>query len=975
MQVPELPLDVLSQIAALVSPPYHPPSEYDAPDSPTPPPFVLDALDPHPPNLPYPNNTLSALSKASHRLLEASRPWLWEEVDVRSGGGWLAVVNALTEEVPGSGERTPMEITMKRKYPSSLGKRTPVTPLSPAIPAADAHVTPNTIPGGTNHYSPNPTAFPFPYTPPNSTPSQSSALGVQFPASPPQPSHAALLLTPPGSRGTSPNPAFQPIIYEASMALQRAGSSSQGSESDERPYESQREHSSSGEHGAQLSRCNTIATSAPNSNSKPGILSTPHSRKLRGRSRSPHGRVGFDTASISGVIERSRSASAHRSPDDRTPRDGWPRRVTLERRRSSLSRSRVRSQYDCDDEKGATDEEDEEDDIITPMSPPKTYTMPTRIPAVQPLTEQPAEEEEAFENVNPELLPTPGPYIRHLSFNNFRTIGSRRTLDEAVRGRYVTGGRLEGVIKNCPNMITLCMTEYVDSALSFPVLEDVLFRGYRKPRSPRRFSTGNHLTRQRSLSIDAQLFESPTTALSQLDPPRPDYVPYEDETEAEKWNRRSMFTALQGLDLTGCVSQVFTSAMREFFVEWLDPEFYDETDLEDRGRSRHRYIDAPSSTEDEDDAVSEFHIRRRPLKRTPRFTAMRRLSLRACTTLDPPLLHHLVLSFPNLTHLDLSNTRVPSSVLVSLTESPPRAMRLQSLSLARCPRLDSHAIVDFLVLSSATRDLTELNLYMNPTQTQPLTPLDVDRLLTAPCIKSGKLRYLDLSSACISKHHLQPGVFPPQPSLLSLGLSHIPHLPLPPIANFLADLAPNVEVLSISGTGVAQLNPRGTSIQTTLELHAYLINPLTRVPFSLASLSLNGGSSGPDLRPGATRLRVVELSGPIRRLIADGGAGEWKVVKSKGGRGWYVDTSAGWIPDLDPNPETGEPAREGKRKFVRHLPSSHPRRQWLSSLAEAGGRVGSAVGWHSRKMEIVRGMGMLGREEGMAGVGGFAFEE
>jgi hypothetical protein len=37
--------------------------------------------------------------------------------------------------------------------------------------------------------------------------------------------------------------------------------------------------------------------------------------------------------------------------------------------------------------------------------------------------------------------------------------------------------------------------------------------------------------------------------------------------------------------------------------------------------------------------------------------------------------------------------------------------------------------------------------------------------------------------------------------------------------------------------------------------------------------------------------------------------------------------------------------------------------------------VNSGVGWHARKMEVVRGFGMLGREEGMAGAGAFAFEE
>ena len=515
------------------------------------------------------------------------------------------------------------------------------------------------------------------------------------------------------------------------------------------------------------------------------------------------------------------------------------------------------------------------------------------------------------------------------------------------------------------------MTEYVDSSLSFPVIEDLLFRGYRKPRGPRRMSVSHSLTRQRSLSVDPNPAFSPMTTTSQLDPPRPEYVPYEDETEDDKWTRRGKFTALQALDLTGCVSHVFTNAMREFCLDYLDPD-HDETDDDDhRGRSRHRHSDVPSSTEEDDTTTAPARAVKPRSRRTPRFSAMQRLSLRACTTLDPPLLHDLVLAFPNLTHLDLSNTRIPTSLITALTESPPRQMRLQSLSLARCPRLDSTALVNLLVLSTATRDLTELNLYTNPTQGNAITTSDLDRLLTAPCIKSGRLRYLDLSSAGITAFHLAPGVFPAQRRLLSLGLSHIPKLPLQPIADFLLNQAPNVEILTIAGTAVeTSLSGRKSSIQTTLELHAYLLNPITTIPFSLASLSLQ--PSGPDLRPGATHLRVVELSSPIRKLIADGGSGQWKVVKSKGGRGWYVDLSAGWID----NPEgvVGSDGRQAKQ-FVRHLPASHPRRQWLSSLAYAGGRVRSAVGWHSRKMEVVRGMGMLGREEGMAGVGGFAFDD
>ena len=433
------------------------------------------------------------------------------------------------------------------------------------------------------------------------------------------------------------------------------------------------------------------------------------------------------------------------------------------------------------------------------------------------------------------------------------------------------------------------MTEYVDSSLSFAVVEDLFFRGYRKPRAPRRMSISHTLTRQRSLSVDPNPSFSPMTTTSQLDPPRPEYVPYEDENEEERWTRRGKFTPLQALDLTGCVSHVFTNAMREFCVDYLDPD-HDDTE-DERGRSRHRGNEVPSSTEDEDDLLAS-RPQKRSNRRTPRFSAMRRLSIRACTTLDPPLIHDLILAFPNLTHLDISNTRAPTSLLVSLTEAAPRNMRLQSLSLARCPRLDPTAIVNFLVLSPATRDLVELNLYMNPSQANTITTTDLDRLLTAPCIKSGRLRYLDLSSTGMTEFHLNPAIFPAQPRLLSFGLSHIPTLDLRPIADFLLYSAPNVEILTLAGTAFnTALSPRNTSIQTTMELHARLINPLTTVPFSLASLSLNSQAMGPDLRPGATRLRVIELSSPVRKLIADGGAGEWKVVKSKGGRGCLLDGS------------------------------------------------------------------------------------
>jgi hypothetical protein len=94
---------------------------------------------------------------------------------------------------------------------------------------------------------------------------------------------------------------------------------------------------------------------------------------------------------------------------------------------------------DVEDEEDEDDEDEMEDELM-PLAKRRVSFMEERSPSV---------EEEIWENVNPELLPPPGPYIRHITFTNFKTIGSRRTQEEAVRGRFVTAGRLEGVIKVC----------------------------------------------------------------------------------------------------------------------------------------------------------------------------------------------------------------------------------------------------------------------------------------------------------------------------------------------------------------------------------------------------------------------------------------------------------------------------------------------------------------------------------------------
>ena len=102
------------------------------------------------------------------------------------------------------------------------------------------------------------------------------------------------------------------------------------------------------------------------------------------------------------------------------------------------------------------DEDEEMDDELMPLAKRSvSFTGEREV--------SPPVQEEVWENVNPELLPPPGPYIRHISFTNFKTIGSRRTQEEAVRGRFVTAGRLEGVIKVSQKFIHVLTLELPES--------------------------------------------------------------------------------------------------------------------------------------------------------------------------------------------------------------------------------------------------------------------------------------------------------------------------------------------------------------------------------------------------------------------------------------------------------------------------------------------------------------------------------
>lgn len=435
-------------------------------------------------------------------------------------------------------------------------------------------------------------------------------------------------------------------------------------------------------------------------------------------------------------------------------------------------------------------------------------------------------------------------------------------------------------------MMTFGATEYMDGALTLPVLKELFLRG-----APSRGR--GRPSRGRGLMTEG-----------------------DDDDERE---RRRECQELEAVDLTGCVSAVFVNALTELVNAYLLPESAAEEEQHPRRHYRHTF-DEPLT-----------------------FPGLQRLGMRGVKSILPRILNPFVLAFPSLTHLDLSGTRITSDALYSLAES--QTVRLISLALGRCTRLSSQSLRDFLVHSPVTARLRELSLYGDLTFPSPLTEDDLREIITlAPCFVSGEMVYLDISSAPLTNELLLE--FPQQNNMRSLGISHVANLELKAISDFLKAKCAGIEILTLVGTspelncglragaGNGDAIPRGSVRQSSIALQSQLIRPLCTPPFSF-SLTLPSSPAAPP----PTRLRVVELS-PVMLGGLGAGAGSWKIIRSKGGRGWYVDTASGWVAQ-----------REGS-VLRRDLESSHPLRQELERLSEANGNVSSGTGWHARKMEV-----------------------
>ncbi|KAJ5606192.1 hypothetical protein N7510_008973 [Penicillium lagena] len=252
---------------------------------------------------------------------------------------------------------------------------------------------------------------------------------------------------------------------------------------------------------------------------------------------------------------------------------------------------------------------------------------------------------------------------------------------------------------------------------------------------------------------------------------------------------------------------------------------------------------------------------------------LKRISLHECSTLPAGIFDLLLPRLINLTHLDLTHTQVNDSALFSI----PETARITHLSLSRCMRLRSSAVVEFLTTHPAVNEsLVYLNLLTDPTRFRLLEEDDVTALL--PKLPD-TLRSLNLGGAKVTSEHA-PLLVPLTKHLEELGLSS-------------ADLSVQ-DVNSFFKPQERDSGSRKTYAPSTL---CYL--DLAKVPqltlgaiFNTATCALLTGQSYP--------LQVIEFSDkiitPLRERSKTQRVSVGWTVRDLGRRGWYVRDPAS-MPD------------------------------------------------------------------------------
>ncbi|ODV80257.1 uncharacterized protein CANTADRAFT_89828 [Suhomyces tanzawaensis NRRL Y-17324] len=145
-----------------------------------------------------------------------------------------------------------------------------------------------------------------------------------------------------------------------------------------------------------------------------------------------------------------------------------------------------------------------------------------------------------------------------------------------------------------------------------------------------------------------------------------------------------------------------------------------------------------------------------------------KISFHDCSSLTLDIFNKLLPNFTSLTRLDLNHTSINSTVLLNCL---PHSVRLTHLSLARCSKLTTKDLINFLTTHPAVANdsLQWLNLQIDTNVVSPLS--DVYLLYTLRHLKAPDLKYLNLGGLPVNSRILNV-IKNKFTNLESLSISH-----------------------------------------------------------------------------------------------------------------------------------------------------------------------------------------------------------
>ncbi|CAI5756095.1 unnamed protein product [Candida verbasci] len=170
-----------------------------------------------------------------------------------------------------------------------------------------------------------------------------------------------------------------------------------------------------------------------------------------------------------------------------------------------------------------------------------------------------------------------------------------------------------------------------------------------------------------------------------------------------------------------------------------------------------------------------------------------KLSLHDCSNLSQEVLLKIITKLFNTKRLDLNHTSINSSILLKL----PISCKITHLSLARCSKLTTKDLINFLVNHPSVNQgsLEWLNLQIDSNVVSPLT--DVYLLYTLRHLNAPNLKYLNIGGMPIN-YKILLTIKNKFLNLISLNISHARNISLEELNDFMNENS-NIKFLDLSG--------------------------------------------------------------------------------------------------------------------------------------------------------------------------------